>query len=385
MSRVIFHVDLNAFFANAEVSLNPSLKNKPIAIGGNTSRGVVSTASYEARLFGVKSAMPISEALLKCPQLMIVEPHFEYYSELSEKFITILKKYSPLLEQASIDECYIDVTEPIKRYKRPLDLAFEIQKKIYEGIHIPCSIGVAPNKFLAKMASDLKKPEGISIIRIKEVKEKLWPLPIEDMHGIGKTKIDALHRLNIFTIGDFAQYTKEDELIPLFKNHLSVLKAKAHGIDQSPIVTESLSKSISNMITFHENTSDYEELSGILLSISRHLIQKLKKEGLSGYTLSITIRYSDFSQISRSRKSKYIYANEKSIYESALSLFDEYYEEKPVRLLGIGISDLIPLENIKAQFDLFEQQKPIDTLVHDLKTKFQSGNFMKASDLLKRK
>ena len=182
MAKVYFHIDLNAFFANAEIIRDPSLKGKPLVISGSTRRSVVSTASYEARQYGIHSAMPLSEAEALCPQLVIVEHHFPLYVELSEQFIKIVSEYVDDLEQASIDECYVDVTNAITKYEKPLDLAWTIQKRIMNELHLPCSIGVAPNMFLAKMASEMKKPLGITVLRIRDVPSKMWPLPISSMY-----------------------------------------------------------------------------------------------------------------------------------------------------------------------------------------------------------
>ena len=188
MARVYFHIDMNAFFVNAEILLDPSLKGKPVAVSGTTRRSVVSTASYEARAFGVHSAQPIQEAIKLCPDLVIVSGHYQYYRELSEQFMNIVKRYTSEIEQASIDECYADVTDTIMKLQRPLDLAVRIQKEILTELGLPCSIGVGPNMFLAKMASDMKKPMGITVLRIRDVKDKMWPLPIWDMRG-GITRI----------------------------------------------------------------------------------------------------------------------------------------------------------------------------------------------------
>ena len=186
MARVYFHVDLNAFFASAEVLLNPSLAGKPMAVAGHTRRSVVSTASYEARKYGVSSGMSIHEAIRLCPDLIIQEGHYHYYEELSSQFIAIVSLYSARVEQASIDECYVDMTETIRMYERPLDLAWELQQRIRRETGLQCSIGIGPNLFLAKMASDMKKPMGITVLRIRDVPSIMWPLPIKDMRGIGK-------------------------------------------------------------------------------------------------------------------------------------------------------------------------------------------------------
>ncbi|MDE8038924.1 DNA polymerase IV, partial [Erysipelothrix rhusiopathiae] len=186
MAQVIFHIDINAFYASAHLITDSSLYGKPVVVCSNQRGSVVTTASYEARSFGVNSAMPLAHAKRLCPNLEVIEVDFELYQELSVKFMNIIRSYSAVMQPASIDECYVDMTEVIKKYEKPLDLAVEIQKNIWEALRLPISIGVAPNKFLAKMASDMQKPRGITVLRIREVSQKLWPLSIESMYGIGK-------------------------------------------------------------------------------------------------------------------------------------------------------------------------------------------------------
>ena len=204
MAHVYFHIDLNAFFVSAECILDPSLKGKPVAVCGQTRRSVVATASYEARKYGVHSAMPVSEARHLCPGLIMVEPHFQWYRSLSEEFMNIVYSITPEVEQASIDECYADMTVPIQAYEKPLDLAWNLQRRILRELQLPCSIGIGPNMFLAKMGSDMKKPMGITVMRIREVPAKLWPLPIRDMRGIGERTLPYMEDLGIKTIGDLA-------------------------------------------------------------------------------------------------------------------------------------------------------------------------------------
>ena len=215
MARVLFHIDINAFFASAEILKKPSLAGRPIAIGSVSRHGVLSTASYEARDYGVHSAMPVYEALRLCPDLELVQPDFAYYRELSAKFFHYLYQYTNQIEPASIDECYMDVTEIIKAYKRPMDLAFQIQNGVYKETGLHVSIGVAPTKFLAKMASDMRKPNGITILRKVELSTKLWPLPIEDMVGIGKKTVPKLKKQGIMTIGDFASEENENTVLSI--------------------------------------------------------------------------------------------------------------------------------------------------------------------------
>ncbi|MCD7807986.1 MAG: DNA polymerase IV [Erysipelotrichaceae bacterium] len=185
--QIIFHIDLNAFFASAEMTQNPHLKGKPLVVAHNSRRSIVSTASYEARAYGIHSAMPLYKAKENCRDLIIVEPHFELYHQLSDSFFKIVESYTNLIEIASIDECYADMsTYIINNHLQPYNLALEIQEKVYQKLNLQCSIGISYNKFLAKMASDMKKPMGITMITNKNYQSKLWPLPISDMYGIGK-------------------------------------------------------------------------------------------------------------------------------------------------------------------------------------------------------
>jgi len=231
MSRVYFHIDLNAFFANAELLLDPSLKGKPLVVSGSTRRSVVSTASYEARAYGIHSAMPVAEAVKLCPDLIIQEGIIIFTVSFTEQFLSIVRSYTEEIEQASIDECYADVTDVIMTYPRPLDLAWNMQQRILKEVGIPCSIGVAPNMLLAKMASDMKKPMGITVLRIRDVPEKMWPLPIGEMRGVGNKTVPLMEELGIHTIGDLAHYQDLNELKPIFGKNTEEIIRKANGMD----------------------------------------------------------------------------------------------------------------------------------------------------------
>ncbi|MCI6271832.1 MAG: DNA polymerase IV [Erysipelotrichaceae bacterium] len=385
MAKVIFHIDLNAFFANAEILLNPSLKGKPIAVSGNTRRSVISTCSYEARKYGVKSAMSVQEAQKICKDLIIVNANYNFYKELSNKFINIIKKYSMKLEQASIDECYVDVTEKIMTYNKPLDMAIELQKEILNEVKVPCSIGIAPNKFLAKMASDLKKPMGITVIRLKEIQTKLWPLDIKEMRGVGSKTVLLLRKLNINTIGDLANYKNKEELKNIFGKYFETIIDKANGKDDSEIVLEYDTKSISNSTTFLEDIVDYTEIKGILLSLSRTVSRRLKKENKIGYIVNLVIKYFDFNQVVRSRKLEIPIYSENDIMEHVMELFDENWDEIPIRLLGVGISKLIDSDLYYPQLNLFDEiDNKTDDLINSLNKNYNL-NLKRASNLLKKR
>ncbi len=386
MSKVYFHIDLNAFFANAEVLLDPSLKGKPVVVSGNTRRSVVSTASYEARKYGIHSAMPLSEAEKKCPDLVIVNPHFTWYSELSEQFMDIVRSYTEIIEQASIDECYADMTEVIKRYERPLDLAWEIQKRALSELGLPCSIGVAPNMFLAKMASDMKKPLGITVLRIREVPAKLWPLPISDMRGIGSKTAPVLEDMGIHTIGDLANYQDIPSLRQILGKNTESVMERANGYDHREIVMSWDAKSMGVSETLLDDVTDYDEIRGLLRTLSRRLSKRMREEKKAGYTLSLRIRYYDFQNADRSKKLSEPIWQSDDIFVQALSLFDEHWEDEPVRLLGISMSDFASSGQLVSQIGLFDpveaEKKETERVLKDLNEQLGRTEFRRASDLL---
>jgi len=355
MSRVYFHIDLNAFFANAELILDPTLAGKPVAVSGTTRRSVVSTASYEARKFGVHSAMPIGEAEKLCPDLVVVNGHYHFYEQLSEQFIGIIRRYTGMIEQASIDECYADVTETIMKYPKPLDLAWRIQKEIKTELQLPCSIGIGPNKFLAKMASDMKKPMGITVLRIKEVPEKLWPLNIKEMRGVGTKTVPYLEDLGIHTIGELANYQDVNQLKIIFGKNTDEMIRRAHGYDDSPLVTDWDAKSMGVSTTLLEDVTDYEEIRGVFRSLAKDLSSRMKADHKLGSQLSIRIKYYDFRAADRSVKLERPVWSQEDLFLHAISLFDSNWEGDPVRLLGISVADLMDISDVQEQMNLFDE------------------------------
>ncbi|MCF0113703.1 MAG: DNA polymerase IV [Erysipelotrichaceae bacterium] len=360
MGKVIFHIDLNAFFANAELLHHPELKGKPIAVSGNTRRSVVSTCSYEARAFGVHSAMPISEAKALCKDLIIVEGNHEYYEELSARFMALIRSYTTIVEQASIDECYADMSVPIQKYQYPLDLAWEIQKRLLKELGLPCSIGVAPNKFLAKMASDMKKPLGITVLRISEVPTKLWPLPIKDMRGIGTKTLKVMQQMDIKTIGELAHYEDKEALKRVFGKNTEHILRLCHGRDDSELVCEWDAKSYSQSTTFLEDIYEYDEIKGGFNYLARKLATRLYEDDKMGKNLSITIKYHDFKTMNRSIKLDQAIYRQDDLLEEALRLFDANWNDEPIRLLGIGIGSLSSIREYNKQLNLFGSDDPID-------------------------
>ncbi len=390
MSRVYFHIDLNAFFATAETLLDPSLKGKPVAVSGSTRRSVVSTASYEARKYGVHSAMPIQQAMKLCPDLIVISGHYSYYSDLSHQFMDIIGQYSNRVEQASIDECYVDITETIQKYPRPLDLAWEIQQRILKEVGLPCSIGVGPNLFLAKMASDMKKPMGITVLRIRDVKEKMWPLPISEMRGIGKRTLPFMQDLHIHTIGDLATYKDIDQLKHVFGKNTDEMIQRAHGYDHRELMTEYDAKSMGVSETLLEDVTDYDELRGLFRILAKKLSARLKHAQKAGYHVSIRITYYDFHNADRSVKLNQPVWKFDDLFVNAMQLFDEHYEEgEAVRLLGLSVSDFITEGESLTQLSLFDdlegEKESTYSVISDLNHMLGNKAFYRASALLEKK
>ena len=390
MARVYFHIDLNAFFASAEILLNPSLAGKPLAVAGHTRRSVVSTASYEARKFGVSSGMSIQEAVRLCPDLIIQEGHYHYYEELSSQFLAIVSLYSKLVEQASIDECYVDVTETIARYERPLDLAWELQQRIRKETGLQCSIGIGPNLFLAKMASDMKKPMGITVLRIRDVPSRMWPLPIKDMRGIGKKTLPYMEELNIRTIGDLANYPDLNRLRPVFGKNTEEIIEQARGIDHSQMLMEYEARSMGISETLLEDVTDYDEIKGVFRILARTLSQRLKQANKAGTKVSIRICYYDLHNADRSRTLTHPVVRSDDLFVQAMQLFDENWEEgDAVRLLGITVSDFVEDSYVLHQLSLFDdqQERKAETgeVIADLNHSLGVKAFVRASRLLEKK
>lgn len=357
MSRVILHIDMNAYFASVAEIAHPEYKGKPLVVGGMSNRSVVSTASYAARKYGIHSAMPIYQARNLCRDLIIVPPDFPLYEHYTNLFVNIIKSYSQIIQMASIDECFVDMTEALKGKKKPLEIIKSIQTRIYKELGLPCSIGVAPNKFLAKMASDMKKPMGITIIRQKEIKEKLWPLPIKDMFGVGKKTAPHLEEIGIKTIGDLATFEDEYTLKSILGVSYYTLTNWANGIDDSPVkVDVDDLKSIGHSRTLESNTSDYQEIASMLNKLSLMVSERAKNEKLIGDTVALTIKYADFSVISRATKLD-DYTNDKEIiYDNILKLLDANYDGKPLRLLGVTLQKLVREENYLRQLTIFDSE-----------------------------
>ncbi len=356
--KIIFHIDLNAFYATCAMIKEPYLKHKVFVIGGPSGqvrRGVISTASYAARKLGIRSAMSIAEAVKIYPKLLVVPTDFRLYYEKSRQFIDFLKTYSDLVLQASIDEAYVDVTE-LSLHKHPLEIAKEIQNRLVDEYQLPCSIGIAPTLFLAKMGSDLKKPLGITVIRKRDVSKILYPLGVEDIHGIGKKTYPKLQEKGILTIGDFMNpHYKDIVLDVISENHfIDVYGAiKGQSSDVVDPMRYALPKSVSSETTFSYPTTDRVILMDAIKDQMIRTFNRLQRNDMVCRTVGIKLKDEDFNVISRGT-SLFDYSDDRQIFlEQVDSLFEQYYADEPIRLVGVYMNNLMLKEDYLKQIDLF--------------------------------
>ncbi|MEC0128052.1 DNA polymerase IV [Paenibacillus pabuli] len=360
--RVILHVDMNAFYCSVHEAEEPELyRGKATAVAGSSEvrKGVIVTCSYTARSRGISTGMVVHQALKKCPDLIVIRPDFHLYRTYSREFMKIAYSYTPLLEATSIDECYLDITGS-RQFGTPLEIAESIQTRIRDELGLPCSIGIAPNKLLAKMASDLKKPNGISILRMRDVPEILWHRPCNEMFGIGKKTAEKLKKLGIETIGQLAK-SDERMLTDVFGINGTWLKNSANGINHSPVQAErEANKSIGHTTTLPADISELHDVHRVLLNISDQVARRLRKHEMLAQGIQITIRTPDMKTITRSRLMEVPTEDASIIYREACALFAKHWGGgKPVRMLGVTLQTLIPREESAVQLDLFEyEQKP---------------------------
>jgi len=360
--RLILHIDMDAFFISVEQRDNPSLQGKPAAVCGSLSRSVVTSATYEARPYGVRAGMSIQEAKKRCPQLILVKGDHSKYTETAARIFSILKEYTPLVEVASIDEAYLDITQSLLLFQSPLLIAQSIKDQILAKEQLTCSIGVAPNKLLAKLGSGLRKPDGLTVIGKNDVGKTLQDLPVSSLFGIGPKLTETLNSIGIFTCGQLEKFP-----VPDLAKRFGVIGERLHemglGLDDSPVVPfdeEEDAKSISHSVTLEEDTSDANILRKVLLQLSERVSRRMRREGFYGKRVSLTVRYSDFFTFSKQKTLSNRMNSGNEIFQYAFEIFESISHPKPIRLLGVGVS---LLKKEWCQLGLFEKREKKDNLL----------------------
>ena len=392
MSKIILHIDLNAFFVRCEEIKNPSLEGKPVIIGRNGRGGIVSTCSYAAREYGVKSGMPTYQALLKCKDTILIEGDYHYYERKSHEFFAFVKKYTTIVEPASVDECFADFTEVLKDEKQPLVFLRNMQKELYKETKLMCSIGVAPTKFLAKMASDMKKPNGLVVIRKKDSRKMLSPLPIEAFFGIGKKTSPRLREIGINTIGDLIKRIDDEDYQT--KHELGkfyfVIKDWIDGKGGDEINTEPWDpKSVGHSTTLYSDALSVEELEKPLRELSEEVSRDAQKNNKKGKTVQLVLKDNEFKIINRSKRLSELTNNVDLIYKTALELLKANYDGRPIRLIGVTLQQLVNPKETYEQMSIFDNYEQIKeenqtrSLIGDLNRAMHKSVFKTAGDHLR--
>ena len=367
---------MDAFFAAVEVLDKPHLRGKPVIVGGTTNRGVVSTASYEARKYGVHSAMPIYEAKKRCPEGVFLPVRKKKYAEFSRKVVDILRGFSPLVEQVSIDEAYLDITGTEALFGAPDQVARRIKETIRNETGLTCSIGAAPSKFLAKVASDMNKPDGLTIILGADVDKFLSQLPVEKIPGAGKRSVERLHLYGIKMVGDLRRFSAE-RLSRDFGKFGKRLHELAAGEEDSRVVVNRETKSISSESTFESNTKDRAVLRKEIKYHAERVAERLRREKLRACTITIKIKYSDFSLVTRGHTIGKATDGSRAIVDAAMKLFMDNPLRSKVRLMGVAASNLESSAK-SIQMELFEtgltkgKERRVDEAVDKIRERFGS-------------
>jgi len=375
MQRWIIHVDMDAFFAAVEQRDDPALKGRPVVVGGVGKRGVVSTASYEARRYGIRSAMPMSEARRRCPGAVFMSGDHKKYARVAEEIRAILADFSPLVEPLSLDEAFLDVTGMEWLYPEPAAIAAAIKKRIADELALIASAGVAPNKFLAKIASDWGKPDGLVVVQPEEVAAFLRSMPIGRLWGVGEKTAKRLQGLGINTIGQLAD-ADESILVRHFGQAAGDMRRLAQGEDDRPVVPEHEPKSIGNEITFAEDLRSREEIDTCLLALSHKVGRRLRQAGYAGRTVTVKIRFASFRTITRSRTLGAPTLLGDTIYATAAAIMAGVELTEGVRLLGVTLSHLRAHGGQTSLFTAEDDEKKlkVSVAVDRLKDKFGEGS-----------
>jgi DNA polymerase-4 len=384
---MIVHVDMDAFFASVEKLDNPKLADKCVIVGGTSGRGVVSAACYEARKYGVRSAMPVYKARRLCPQAVFVHPRKGRYKAVSRQVMAVLETFSPLVEQVSIDEAYLDITGCTRLLGDPVSAGKNIRQTIYDKTGLTCSVGIAPLKFLAKIASDMKKPDGLVFIDPEQADDFIKSLPVSKVSGVGRVAQKTLLHMGISTLGDVKRYDKA-----LIESKLGRFGIRIHelacGIDRSRVIPMRPVKSVSSELTLEKDSLDKDFLKKYLLAQAEDVGRQLRRNRLKARTVFIKIKHSDFTQATRQSPMVPPASCALSLYKAAVVLLDSYGLAKPVRLVGMGATDLSD-QTAPVQQNLFEKTEQstvkwekLDTAMDAICQKFGSRKITRAASCL---
>ena len=372
-SRSILHVDMDAFYASVEQRDNPELRGKPVVVGGSSNRGVVAAASYEARTFGIRSAMPIAEALRRCPALCRVKPRMSHYKSVSDQIFALFREFTPAVEGLSLDEAFLDVTASVALFGAPEKIAKAVKERIVEETQLTASVGVAENKLVAKIASDLDKPDGLAVVLPEHYESRLDPLPVAVIPGIGRKTLKRLSAVGVTTVCEL-RTAADRKLEPIFGRYTQKTRDRASGIDTRQVVSSRAEKSISAEETYDKDLDCREQMDRELLRLTERTTARLRKANLAANTVQIKIRQSDFTTQTRQRKVRPAANGTDQIYAVARDLLQTWLARNPdarIRLLGVGGSELAPAQ----QPDLFaaiaeETSAPIDRTVDEIRDRF---------------
>lgn len=340
MQRRIIHIDMDAFFAAVEEKKNPALIGKPVVIGGGgnpNTRGVVSTANYEARKYGIHSAMPLRTAYKLCPRAVFLPVDYEAYSAASQQFKSVLFAITPVIENAGIDEAFLDASELAETAE---NTAARIKTGIKEKTGLTCSIGIAPNKLLAKIASDMHKPDGLTILNETDIESRLWPLPIRKLYGIGPKTEAYLKNIGIETIGQLAASPLETLIEHFGNSYGQYLYDASRGIDDSPLITHWEPKSISRETTFQEDVKNWQVIARTLAELTKEVVTDIQDDGYSAKTVTIKIRFSDFQTLTRAKTMADYTDSVEEIRKAAFACLKRIDLNKRVRLIGVRVTNL---------------------------------------------
>ncbi len=383
-SRAILHVDMDAFYASIEQRDDPALKGRPVIVGGTSGRGVVAAASYEVRKFGVHSAMPMGTALRLCPHAICVQPRMSVYKDVSNQVFGIFHEFTPIVEGLSLDEAFLDVTASLPLMGDAVSIARSIKQRIHATTRVTASVGVAPNKLVAKIASDMKKPDGLTVVTAQTMRDTLGALSVRRLPGLGRKTGAQVEDAGIHTLAELRS-AGDAVLWPIFGRYTTRVRERAAGIDERPVIADHEEKSISAEDTFFQDIGDPARLQTEIAKLADRTCTRLRKKSLTAECVTVKIRRKDFTTFTRQKRVTPATNDTRAITRVASALLTTWLAENPgvkVRLLGVGVSQLAESD----QMDLFaaptpHSATPLDTTLDAIREKFGPRALKRAGDL----